>query len=962
MCPPVRCYEREYLLRHRRGSGYPPPSVIQCLKSLNLFRNRGSRGGKSVVRPIRAVTSNIRRVRQVEKREYKYVEVPRVWYSLPSLLLSNVTSLSNKMDELIVSVRSTCADIVAITEAWQIVPEVCMMQDYQLFHHLRTERRGGGVALFCRSSLSPSHLHVTIPNGVEALWVRVTPPRHPSDAASIILCVAYHPPRAATAQLLAEHIIETADALKVRYPAAKLVVCGDFNKLDVSNILHQLNLTQVVEFPTHQQATLDLIMTDLTQLYSPPKPMAPMGRSTHLSIMWTPAPTTSLPRSAVTRTHRPMTDSAMREFGQWVTQHQWTEVMEAEDVYAKWQHYITTTTEAFHRYFPTRRVTVHPSDAPWMTPRIKRLIRQRNWAFHSCPVLYRKVRNRVIREIKAVKARYYPDRIHQLKHANNTQWYTRIKALCGLQKQTSSFPCTSHLPANRAAEEINAHFAAICQTFPSLSPSSLPAYLPAPSPPPTVQVEDVYRKIIKLKPRSTTPTDLPIKIYKEFALELASPLCSIINASLSQYSCPMDWKTSYVTPIPKTPSPQSLNDLRPVAITPIASLLCEDFVFDWAYTKIQNSLDVKQFGNIKATSTTHYLTSFLEFIHSHLDKRNTSLAVAFVDFRKAFDLVDHTVVIKKAISLGLPLNLVAWLAAFLTGRRQAVRYQGSVSDFQQLTCGVPQGTKMGPLCFLILINDALTHTPHRWKYVDDCTVGVPINTRHPDYSPLQATLQHLQAWTEENRMTINHNKTVVMHICTSTSAVPVPQLSVGPHSLQVVRSAKLLGVMLDDQLTWKQHISTTVRSAAYKLYMLRRLRSLGTPEEELKGVYITFILPKLMYASPAWSSSLTCTQQQQLESVQKRACRIILGAAYTTYAAALTTLSLPSLSSRHREALEKFGRGLLRHPRLRDMLPPAAPHPVRLTRHINKIVPLKAPRTDRYLHSAIPTMVRAINR
>ena len=138
----------------------------------------------------------------------------------------------------------------------------------------------------------------------------------------------------------------------------------------------------------------------------------------------------------------------------------------------------------------------------------------------------------------------------------------------------------------------------------------------------------------------------------------------------------MDWKTSYITLIPKTPSPQSLNDLRPVAITPIASLLCEDFVFDWAYTKIKNSLDIKQFGNIKATSTTHYLTSFLEFVHGHLDKRNTSLAVAFVDFRKAFDLVDHTVVIKKAISLGLPHTLVAWLADFLTGRRQSVRYQG----------------------------------------------------------------------------------------------------------------------------------------------------------------------------------------------------------------------------------------------------------------------------------------------
>ncbi|KAK4323710.1 hypothetical protein Pmani_005612 [Petrolisthes manimaculis] len=129
-------------------------------------------------------------------------------------------------------------------------------------------------------------------------------------------------------------------------------------------------------------------------------------------------------------------------------------------------------------------------------------------------------------------------------------------------------------------------------------------------------------------------------------------------------------KMSSVTPIPKTPIPQPFNDLSPVAITPLPSLLCEDFVFNWSYSQISKQLDTRQFGNIKSTSTSHCLVSFLEFIHSHLDKSNTSLALAFVDFRKAlyFDLVDHTVVINKAINLGLYLSLVAWLANFLTGR------------------------------------------------------------------------------------------------------------------------------------------------------------------------------------------------------------------------------------------------------------------------------------------------------
>ncbi|MPC32655.1 hypothetical protein E2C01_025980 [Portunus trituberculatus] len=171
----------------------------------------------------------------------------------------------------------------------------------------------------------------------------------------------------------------------------------------------------------------------------------------------------------------------------------------------------------------------------------------------------------------------------------------------------------------------------------------------------------------------------------------------------------------------------------------------------------------------------------------------------------------------------------------------------------------------------------------------------------------------------------------------------------GPHPLQFVRSAKLLGVTVDDQLTWRQHITATVKAAAYRLYMLRRLKSLGTPTEELKGVYIIFILPRLMYTSTAWSSCLTAIQRQQFENViQKKACRIILGPAYTNYDHALTTPNLPRLSNKYRETLLKLGKSLLRHPKHRHALSPAIRRPAHSTRHNNVLIPTRATRTDRY--------------
>ena len=965
MCAPaVYRYRPRELIQLRARTGYPPPQVIGRLKKFHLFRNRGCKAGRNVQRPIKALKpSTVPRKRHQKPTEKRVVkEVPRLWYSLPSVLLANVTSLCNKLDEVSATVKALDVGVVAITEAWQIVPEISAIEGYDLFYQLREDKRGGGVALYIREELCAFQPPVTVPEGVEALWVRLTPPSHPRLTASMLVCVIYHAPRAPSGQALSDHIISTADTLRGRYPSAKLVVCGDFNELDISDITEQLHLTQVVDFPTHGQNTLDLILTDLSDQYLPPQPLPPMGRSPHITVLWSPSPTTAPPHSTSTHTYRPTPDSAIREFGRWITSHQWMEVLTEEDVDAKWEKYVHTVTEAYHHHFPLKIKTTHPSDAPWMTARIKRLLGQRNRLFYMDSTRYRSMRNLVIREINSAKKSYYPRKIQHLKQTNNSEWYTRVRDLCGLNRQSSPLSLLSHLPADKAAEEINSHFASICQSLPELDTTRLPAYLPAPSPPPIVHEYEVLRKLQSFKTkRSTTPVDLPMKMYKEFAHELATPITSIINASLSQSKIPSDWKTSFVTPIPKSPNPQSLNDLRPIAITPIPSLICEDFVFQWTYPKIEKHIDPQQFGNVKSCSTSHYLVNFLDFLYKNLERRKTSLAVAFIDFKKAFDLVDHTTILTKAVHLGFPPNLISWIAAFLSNRHQAVRYQGQVSSLQHLTCGVPQGTRMGPLCFLTLINDALHDTPHRWKYVDDCTVGVALDNTELDYTPLQSTLNRLNRWTEQNSVTLNHNKTVVMHVHTSVNDLAPPEIMVGGHLLQVVRSAKLLGVTIDDKLTWKEHIGNMVRAASYRLYMVRRLKTLGAPAEDLLTIYTAFILPKLLYASPAWSSSLTVTQRRQLERIQKRATRLILGPGYSGYQDALTTLGLSTIEAKHQQALRTFADRLLQHPDHRHMLPPDAPPTQRPTRHRNILQPIRA-RTDRYKHSPVPSMVAAINR
>ncbi len=472
----------------KRGCGYPPPDVIVRLKTLGLFKNRSQRRGKCAHSTIPVITTNKpgTEVKSATRKPYTHIEIPQLWYGLPSLFMSNVTSLCNKFDEVVTTVKEVNADVIAITEAWQIVPETCNIENYQMFHQLRTDRRGGGVVIFCRKELNPSHLVVDVPEGIEALWVRANPPSHPRETASIIYCVVYHPPRSPTGPTLVEHLINTCDVMRGRYPATKLVLCGDLNELDTSEIQGQLNLSQVVDFPTHEGHTLDLIITDLNELYLPPLPLPPVGRSKHLSLIWRPAPTNKLQRVTTTRLYRPITDSAVRQFGQWVVRYPWTEVLTVDDVSIKWDNYVSTTTQAYHHFFPTKEMTLHPCDVPWITPRIKRIMKQRNRAFHTDSNLYRTLRNKVIREIRSAKKCFYPTKIHRLKEASVSQWFTKIKDLCGLKKKSLTLPCLANLTSEDAATRINDHFSGICQTLDELNPTHLPAYLPAPSPLPTV--------------------------------------------------------------------------------------------------------------------------------------------------------------------------------------------------------------------------------------------------------------------------------------------------------------------------------------------------------------------------------------------------------------------------------------------------------------------------------------------
>eukprot|EP00057_Strongylocentrotus_purpuratus_P003479 XP_003726748.1 PREDICTED: RNA-directed DNA polymerase from mobile element jockey-like [Strongylocentrotus purpuratus] len=358
---------------------------------------------------------------------------------------------------------------------------------------------------------------------------------------------------------------------------------------------------------------------------------------------------------------------------------------------------------------------------------------------------------------------------------------------------------------SKIADTINKRFVDVASNIRPLQLCDLPSYLPSQRPP-TVQPWEVYRELQRLKPgKSAGPDGVPTRLIRTFAYEIAYPLTTILNSSFAEGEVPNRWKKAIVVPIPKE-KPARIDKLRPIALTDHFVKVAELFITKWLMSDISSKLDAKQFGSRPGRSTTHCLVDIVNFLTKQADKLGTTSTLVTTDFSKAFDKVDHTVVISKLIHLVSCPSLVPWISNFLTGRTQCVRYQGVMSTWAPVNAGVPQGTRLGPILFLVLINDALASSNlEHWKYVDDMTIAEA--RPRGAAAEIHNTLSELNTWCNNNAMQLNASKCHVMRVNFGKTQLPPINVSLGDQTLDEVQTIKALGVLLQTDLKWNSHNS-----------------------------------------------------------------------------------------------------------------------------------------------------------
>ena len=691
----------------------------------------------------------------------------------------------------------------------------------------------------------------------------------------------------------------------------RLVLLGDFNFPDINwdtlsgnspvsnqlcDLIFNTGLSQLIVEPTHIHGNvLDLLLTNIEEnIHSLKVHSDPFLSSDHYDITF-----------KVVTVHKPLSKSTpyfsfnfskgdYSGLNNYLLHTDFTTCSLTHDIERIWQAIEHQVVNAMKLFIPIKKY--HPvQHPPWFTSEIRHCIKRlrtsrRKYKLRPSQNILTNIVSleaTVQEMIRMAKLDYESSLINNFTPTNSNKIYKYLRSIT----KSNHIPSTINLDSSTASTDLDKANLFNCYFYSVFhSPSDLSVIDELPNIANSlhainITVVDVYEALISLDiNKSAGFDDISPKVLQSCAEALCEPLHHLFTLSLRYAIVPSSWKIHKVVPIFKAGDPNSIKNYRPISLLSNTSKVLERLIFNKIIGHVTKSISPFQFGFTKNCST---LQQMLIFINQIINSPSQTDVIYF-DVSKAFDTVSHSILLKKLWLFGITGTLWTWIKDYLINRYQRVSIDNCYSNSLPVLSGVPQGSILGPLLFIIYINDITPTIQHSQllKFADDTKYFKHI-TDYSDQTGLQDDIDALTAWSITSNLKFNLNKSV--HL--SFKCKIATSYTMFDNTILHTDSHKDLGLVLSEDLSWNKHYTFIIARAYKILGLIRRTFSSSHHPPTVLKLYISLVRSQLMYCTQLWRPYLL-KDIDNIERIQRRATKFILRDYASGYRSRLIKLKL----------------------------------------------------------------------
>ena len=786
--------------------------------------------------------------------------------------------------------------MLCINEAWldsTVADKDINVCGYKIYRNDRN-RRGGGALIYVKEDIKCDERKDLIMASCECVWLEVK-----TTKKSILVCSLYRPPDSESGYM--DYVYDMLD--KADSEEKDIVLLSDMNfdyninenlyRNPVYHIECMYSMSQLILEPTRvtneSSTTIDVLlsnmpdrhvstgvfkltMSDHYMTYTVIKQTVEKQKVKHNIVRYR-----DYKNFNETMFLKDLEDSGVLQ-----------KLFECQDANDAWLQFKTEYLRVCDKHAPIKVSRLKNRCNFWMNREILSLMYRRDYVHDKAARLhdpdlqqeYRRLRNEVTALTKKAEQEYYENLERESKTDPNVLW----RALRKLAPSKRDSQPNVNLNAN----DFNKFFATVGEKtvrdrfndntdMPWKGPDSMYKLSFK-----HISSDKVHKLLSSLSANSSIDIhNFDCKLMKLSAKYISSHIAFLFNLSISTSVVPDDWKYARVTPVYKGKGDTEYEgNYRPISvICHIAKLIEKEIQVQLLHYLIEHDfICLDQSAYLKYHSTQTSLHNTVDEWLQNVDDQLLT-AVCFLDISKCFDTIDHSILLNKLKKYGIRDNECKWFLSYLTNRRQVVYFDNNLSTEEKISIGVPQGSTLGPLLFLIYVNDLPQYVTNGRisMYADDTVLyfsGKSVNEVNEGMKKCLSSVCH---WYEGNRLCLNTSKSNTMLVASSRLNIDNRSsclcIQVQDQDLEQVDSMKYLGVYIDDQLTWDKHISELTSRLSGKVAWLRRL-SAKLPKSLLCKSYSTYIQPIMEYACSVWGN---CAQYNinQIQRLQNRAARAI---------------------------------------------------------------------------------------